>query len=75
LRDSLFSIGLQGISMNQSDQIEQTIDQTFVDAYQNGFPEERLQAILHKTELGLKKQVAYAQKKPFIAKKDKAMKF
>jgi len=59
-RDSIFSIGLQGISMDQCEKIEKTIEQTFNDAYQNGFPDERLEAILHKMELGLKKQAIFS---------------
>lgn len=45
--------------MDQCEIIEQTIEKTFNDAHQSGFPEERLEAILHKMELGLKKQVIF----------------
>jgi Zn-dependent M16 (insulinase) family peptidase len=46
--------------MDECEKIEKTIEHTFNDAYQNGFPEERLDAILHKMELGLKKQVTFS---------------
>ena len=57
IRDTLFSVGLQGISMDNADLIEKTIKATFDDVTKTGFDAERIQAILHRTELSLKKQV------------------
>ena len=57
LRDSIFSVGLQGISMENTDLIEATIKKTLDDVAKTGFEDDRIQAILHRTELSLKKQV------------------
>ena len=64
IRDTLFSVGLQGISMENSDLIEKTIKATFDDVVKTGFDKDRIEAILHRTELSLKKQVW----KPFYCK-------
>ena len=43
--------------MDNADHIERTIKKTFEDVVETGFDVERIQAILHRTELSLKKQV------------------
>lgn len=43
--------------MDNADHIEQTIKKTFEDVVETGFDSERIQAILHRTELSLKRQV------------------
>ncbi len=57
-RDTIFSVGLQGISMDSVDQIESTIKTTFENVAETGFDADRIEAILHRTELALKKQVS-----------------
>ena len=56
-RDTGFTIAVQGIEMDRADDIEQTIYQTLDQAAQDGFDMDRIQAILNRTELSLKKQV------------------
>ena len=55
-KDTAFTIGLQGISMEKADEIETVVLDTFEKAAQTGFEEDRIQAILNKMELSLKKQ-------------------
>jgi Zn-dependent M16 (insulinase) family peptidase len=43
--------------MDNANHIERTIKKTFEDVIETGFDAERIQAILHRTELSLKKQV------------------
>lgn len=49
-----FSIGLQNIHPNDVARVHQIIEKTFQDAAVSGFPQERIDAILHDIELGLK---------------------
>ena len=53
----MFGVGLQGISMDNVDVIESTIKETFANVVETGFDADRIEAILHRTELSLKKQV------------------
>ena len=55
-KQSLFSIGLQGISSDQSGAVFKAIDMALMDAYTEGFPQERIDAILHRIELSTKHQ-------------------
>ena len=55
-KDTAFTIGLQGISMEKADEIENVVLNTFEKAAETGFEEDRIQAILNKMELSLKKQ-------------------
>ena len=55
-KDTAFTIGLQGISMEKADEIETIVLDTFERAAETGFEEDRIQAILNRTELSLKKQ-------------------
>ncbi|XP_019848663.1 PREDICTED: presequence protease, mitochondrial-like isoform X1 [Amphimedon queenslandica] len=55
-KDSYFSVGLQGISTEDAEKVKQIITETFHKVYQEGFPEERVKAILHQVEIGLKHQ-------------------
>jgi Zn-dependent M16 (insulinase) family peptidase len=43
--------------MENTDLIEATIKKTLDDVAKTGFEDDRIQAILHRTELSLKKQV------------------
>ena len=53
-RDSIFTIGIQGMDINKKDEVEAAIKNTFKDVCLNGFERERVEAILHRTELSLK---------------------
>ena len=55
-KQTLFSIGVQGIAKNQVSSVLKAIKMTFKDAYDEGFPRERVDAILHRIELGIKHQ-------------------
>nr|XP_027202513.1 presequence protease, mitochondrial-like [Dermatophagoides pteronyssinus] len=55
-KQSLFSIGLQGISEDQCNTVMKAIDMALMDAYTDGFPQERIDAILHRIELSTKHQ-------------------
>ena len=55
-KDTAFTIGLQGISMEKADEIENVVLNTFEKAAETGFEADRIQAILNKMELSLKKQ-------------------
>ena len=55
-KDTAFTIGVQGIAIDKASEIEQVILETFKKAAQTGFPSDRVQAILNRTELSLKKQ-------------------
>lgn len=49
-----FSVGLQAILKSDISKVHELIDRTFVEASKSGFPQERVDAILHNIELGLK---------------------
>lgn len=49
-----FSVGLQNINKNDVDKVHQIIEATFRDTAAKGFSEERIEAVLHDIELGLK---------------------
>ena len=55
-KQSLFSIGLQGVSQDQASTVAKAIQMAFKNAYSEGFPQERVDAILHRIELGTKHQ-------------------
>lgn len=55
-KQSLFSIGLQGIAPDQSGAVQKAINMALKNAYTEGFPMERVDAILHRIELGTKHQ-------------------
>lgn len=57
-KQSLFSIGLQGIQEQDIPQIHEIIEKTLDDVRQNGFPQERIDAILHSIELESKHHTA-----------------
>ncbi len=50
-------MGLQGIDMAKTQQIEEEIMNTFLQVAEDGFEEARVEAILNRTELSLKKHV------------------
>lgn len=57
-RDTFFSVGLQGVNPNDFTKIKKIIEETFQDVVQTGFPKERVEAVLHGIELGVKHQNA-----------------
>ena len=56
-RDSIFTIGIQGMDRQNGEKVEKVIKETFKDVVKTGFEKERVEAILHRTELGLKDSV------------------
>ena len=56
-RDSIFTIGIQGMDINKKDEIEMCIKDTFNQVCIEGFEKDRVEAILHRTELALKDSV------------------
>jgi Zn-dependent M16 (insulinase) family peptidase len=55
-KQALFSIGLQGISKNEVNSVINSIDMALKNAVTDGFPNERIEAILHRVELSTKHQ-------------------
>lgn len=55
-KNTTFTIGLQGIKNLATDSTLIVIEQTFHEAKKDGFPKERIDAILHGIELSLKHQ-------------------
>lgn len=49
-----FSVGLQNIQKEDTEQVHNIIENTFKEVAENGFPQERIDAALHNIELGLK---------------------
>ncbi|CAG2163811.1 unnamed protein product [Oppiella nova] len=57
-KQSFFSIGLQGIAKNQVNYVIKAVDTALKNAINDGFPEERIEAILHRVELQTKHQTS-----------------
>ncbi|KAK3854782.1 hypothetical protein Pcinc_038757 [Petrolisthes cinctipes] len=57
-RNTSFTIGLQGVRPQDVDQVLSIIDNTFQQVAQEGFPQSRVDAVLHTLELGLKHQTS-----------------
>ncbi|KAK7944639.1 hypothetical protein WMY93_000367 [Mugilogobius chulae] len=55
-RDASFSIGLQGTSEQDVEKVKQIINSTIDQIIQDGFEEERIEALLHKIEIQMKHQ-------------------
>ena len=55
-RNTTFTIGLQGTKEESSESILAVIERTFAQAKKDGFPQDRVEAILHSIELSLKHQ-------------------
>lgn len=49
-----FSVGLQGILESDISKVHEIIEKTFKEVATSGFPQERIDAVLHNIELGLK---------------------
>ncbi|XP_063048469.1 presequence protease, mitochondrial-like, partial [Engraulis encrasicolus] len=55
-RNASFSVGLQGISVDDADRVKRIIDETVDDIIVKGFEEERIEALLHRIEIQMKHQ-------------------
>ncbi|KAM9349611.1 presequence protease, mitochondrial isoform 1-T1 [Symphorus nematophorus] len=55
-KEASFSIGLQGMAEADMERVKQIISQTIDDIIENGFEEERIEALLHKIEIQMKHQ-------------------
>lgn len=55
-KQSFFAIGLQGIAKNEANYVLKAIETALKNAVSDGFPEERIEAILHRVELSTKRQ-------------------
>ncbi|XP_062260148.1 presequence protease, mitochondrial [Platichthys flesus] len=55
-KEASFSIGLQGMAEEDTERVKQIISQTMDHIIQNGFEEERIEALLHKIEIQMKHQ-------------------
>uniref|UniRef100_UPI00398ED8F7 presequence protease, mitochondrial isoform X1 n=3 Tax=Pristiophorus japonicus TaxID=55135 RepID=UPI00398ED8F7 len=55
-REACFSVGLQGIAEQDVKTVKQIINKTIDEVIENGFEEERIEALLHKIEIQLKHQ-------------------
>ena len=56
IKQSFFSIGLQGIGKKEVNLVLKAIDVALKNACSDGFPNERIDAILHRVELSTKRQ-------------------
>ncbi|XP_070830493.1 presequence protease, mitochondrial [Chaetodon trifascialis] len=55
-KEASFSVGLQGMAEEDTERVKQIISQTIEDIIENGFEEERIEALLHKIEIQMKHQ-------------------
>jgi hypothetical protein len=56
MRESTFSVGLQRVAVSDVGKVKEIIDATFDRVIEEGFERERIDAVLHKIEIGLKHQ-------------------
>lgn len=55
-KEASFSIGLQGMAEEDTEAVKHIISQTINNIIENGFEEERIEALLHKIEISMKHQ-------------------
>lgn len=55
-KEASFSIGLQGMAEEDTETVKRIISQTINDIIENGFEDERIEALLHKIEIQMKHQ-------------------
>lgn len=55
-KEASFSIGLQGMAEEDTERVKEIISQTINGIIENGFEEERIEALLHKIEIQMKHQ-------------------
>ena len=53
-KDTAFTVGIQGVDLKSKDEVEKVIKKTFDEVCETGFEQDRIEAILHRTELALK---------------------
>ena len=53
-KDTIFSVGIQGMDIGKEEEVIKKIKDTFVDVVNEGFEEERVEAIVHRLELSMK---------------------
>ncbi|PVU94525.1 hypothetical protein BB559_002974 [Furculomyces boomerangus] len=56
---SSLTIGLQGISQDKIDSVENAIKKTLVEVYEKGFESKRIEAVIHSIELAFKHKTAH----------------
>jgi len=54
IKESTLTIGLQNIAEQDVDKVVEIIDRTLAEVVEQGFPKDRIDAVLHSYELGLK---------------------
>ena len=57
-KESSFSVGLQGIHKNDVEKVKQIISDTIDKVIKDGFEQSRIDALLHRIELGTKHQTS-----------------
>ncbi|PSN47444.1 Presequence protease [Blattella germanica] len=55
-RDTVFTVGLQGVSQSDFDKVIELYDKTLNDVIERGFDEEHVEGVLHGIELSIKHQ-------------------
>lgn len=58
LKDTIFSVSLQGVRSEDFDKIEKTYDETVQQVIDNGFDKDHIEAVLHGIELRMKHQTS-----------------
>lgn len=56
LRETAFAIGLQGLKEEDCEKVEKIVMETLEAVAKDGFPQERIDAILHRTEINLRQR-------------------
>lgn len=57
-RNTTFTMGLQGVRCEDTEKIREIIEETFDKVIEEGFPKERIEAVLHSIELAVKHQTS-----------------
>lgn len=55
---NLFTVGLNGLTKEKSDKLDDTVNQVLQDAYEEGFADKKIKAIIHQLELSKKMESA-----------------
>ncbi|XP_042221430.1 presequence protease, mitochondrial-like isoform X2 [Homarus americanus] len=58
-RNTTFTVGLQGVKDSDVDAVGRIIDETFAKVSTEGFPPERVEAVIHNLELQVKHQTSF----------------
>lgn len=57
-RDSIFTVGLQGLQKDDIEKVEFLFDKTIVEVISNGFDQKHIESVLHSYELNIKHQTS-----------------